>query len=150
MTDAQYSSDTGSRGRTGRRGEPDHRARHTGDALLAPVAGGPAEWDSADAGHRAGVHARGEHQRDQFRDSLGVAGHVSALDGGQDFPSGDHQLVADRDVRVGLIGRQLHDEQHGVLVRVDEATAITYATTRATVGGTTMQYSLDLSCEQLV
>jgi len=113
MTDAQYSSDTGSRGRTGRRGEPDHRARHTGDALLAPVAGGPAEWDSADAGHRAGVHARGEHQRDQFRDSLGVAGHVSALDGGQDFPSGDHQLVADRDVRVGLIGRQLHDEQHG-------------------------------------
>ena len=37
-----------------------------------------------------------------------------------------------------------------VLVRVDEATAITYATTRATVGGTTMQYSLDVSCEQIV
>jgi hypothetical protein len=36
------------------------------------------------------------------------------------------------------------------LVRVDEATAITYATTRATAGGTTMQYSLDVSCEQLV
>ncbi len=37
-----------------------------------------------------------------------------------------------------------------VLVRVDEATAITYATTRATAGGTTMQYSLDVSCEQIV
>jgi hypothetical protein len=37
-----------------------------------------------------------------------------------------------------------------VLVRVDEATAITYATTYASAGGTTMQYSLDVSCEQLV
>ena len=37
-----------------------------------------------------------------------------------------------------------------ILVRVDEATAITYATTRATAGGTTMQYSLDVSCEQIV
>ena len=37
-----------------------------------------------------------------------------------------------------------------VLVRVDEATAITYATTYASAGGTTMQYSLDLSCEQIV
>ena len=36
-----------------------------------------------------------------------------------------------------------------VLARVDEATAITYATTRATVGGTTMQYDLDVSCEQV-
>ena len=36
------------------------------------------------------------------------------------------------------------------LVRVDEATAITYATTYASAGGTTMQYSLDVSCEQLV
>ena len=34
-----------------------------------------------------------------------------------------------------------------VLARVDEATAITYATTRATAGGTTMQYDLDVSCE---
>jgi hypothetical protein len=37
-----------------------------------------------------------------------------------------------------------------ILVRVDEATAITYATTYASAGGTTMQYSLDVSCEQLV
>jgi hypothetical protein len=37
-----------------------------------------------------------------------------------------------------------------VLVRVDEATAITYATTHVSVGGTTMQYSLDVSCEQIV
>jgi hypothetical protein len=34
-----------------------------------------------------------------------------------------------------------------VLARVDEATAITYATTYASAGGTTMQYSLDVSCE---
>ena len=37
-----------------------------------------------------------------------------------------------------------------ILVRVDEATAITYGTTYASVGGTTMQYELDVSCEQLV
>ena len=37
-----------------------------------------------------------------------------------------------------------------VLVRVDESTAITYATTYVSVGGTTMQYSLDVSCEQIV
>ena len=36
------------------------------------------------------------------------------------------------------------------LVRVDEATAITYATTYVTAGGTTMQYSLDVCCEQVV
>ena len=36
------------------------------------------------------------------------------------------------------------------LVRVDEATAITYGTTYASAGGMTMQYDLDLSCEQLV
>ena len=34
-----------------------------------------------------------------------------------------------------------------VLARVDEATAITYATTYASAGGTTMQYDLDVSCE---
>jgi hypothetical protein len=34
-----------------------------------------------------------------------------------------------------------------VLARVDEATAITYATTYVSAGGTTMQYSLDVSCE---
>ena len=37
-----------------------------------------------------------------------------------------------------------------VLVRVDEATAITYATTHVSVGGTKMQYSLDVCCEQVV
>jgi hypothetical protein len=36
------------------------------------------------------------------------------------------------------------------LVRVDEATAITYATTYASVGGVTMQYQLDVLCEQVV
>jgi len=36
------------------------------------------------------------------------------------------------------------------LVRVDEATAITYATTYVSVGGTKMQYSLDVCCEQVV
>ena len=36
------------------------------------------------------------------------------------------------------------------LVRVDEATAITYATTYASVGGVTMQYQLDVTCEQVV
>jgi len=113
MTDAQYSADTGSRGRTGRGGEPDHWARHAGDAVLAPVDGRSAEWDAADAGHRAGVHARDVDQRDEFRDSLGVTGRVSALDGSQDFPSGDDQFVPDRDVRVGLVGSRLHDEQHG-------------------------------------
>jgi hypothetical protein len=34
-----------------------------------------------------------------------------------------------------------------VLARVDEATAITYATTYVSAGGTTMQYDLDVSCE---
>jgi hypothetical protein len=33
---------------------------------------------------------------------------------------------------------------------VDEATAITYATTYASVGGVTMQYQLDVLCEQVV
>jgi hypothetical protein len=37
-----------------------------------------------------------------------------------------------------------------ILVRVDESTAITYATTHVSVGGTTMQYSLDVCCEQVV
>jgi hypothetical protein len=113
MTDAQHSADTGGRSRTGRGGEPDHRARHAGDAVLAPVAGRPAEWDAADAGHRAGVHARGVDQRDEFCDPVSVTGRVSALDGSQDFPSGDDQFVPDRDVRVDLRGGQLHDEQHG-------------------------------------
>jgi hypothetical protein len=36
------------------------------------------------------------------------------------------------------------------LVRVDEATAITYATTYVSVGGVTMQYQLDVLCEQVV
>jgi hypothetical protein len=36
------------------------------------------------------------------------------------------------------------------LVRVDEATAITYATTYASVGGVTMQYQLDVLCEQVM
>jgi len=36
------------------------------------------------------------------------------------------------------------------LVRVDEATAITYATTYVSVGGVTMQYQLDVTCEQVV
>ena len=35
------------------------------------------------------------------------------------------------------------------LVRVDEATAITYATTYVSVGAVTMQYSLDVLCEQV-
>jgi hypothetical protein len=37
-----------------------------------------------------------------------------------------------------------------ILVRVDEATAITYATTYVSVGPTKMQYSLDVCCEQVV
>lgn len=113
MTDAQHSTDTGSGGRTGRRGGPDLRARDASYAVLAPVDGGPTEWDAADAGHRAGVHAGGVDQRDEFRDSVGVTGRVSALDGSQDFSGSDHQFVADRDVRVDRGGRQLHDEQHG-------------------------------------
>jgi len=36
------------------------------------------------------------------------------------------------------------------LVRVDDATAITYATTYVSVGGVTMQYQLDVTCEQVV
>jgi len=36
------------------------------------------------------------------------------------------------------------------LVRVDEATAITYATTYVSVGAVTMQYQLDVTCEQVV
>lgn len=36
------------------------------------------------------------------------------------------------------------------LVRVDEATAITYATTYVSVGAVTMQYQLDVLCEQVV
>ena len=35
------------------------------------------------------------------------------------------------------------------LVRVDEATAITYATTYVSVGAVTMQYQLDVLCEQV-
>ena len=35
------------------------------------------------------------------------------------------------------------------LVRVDEATAITYATTYASAGAVTMQYTLDVLCEQV-
>ncbi len=35
------------------------------------------------------------------------------------------------------------------LVRVDDGSTITYATSFASSGGTTMQYSLDLSCEQI-
>ena len=97
---------------TGRE-EPDFRSRHAGDAVLAAVTRGSGERDTASAGHRTGVHASGIDQRDEFRDSLGVTGYVSALDGSQDFPSGDDQFVPDRDVRVGLVGRQLHDEQHG-------------------------------------
>lgn len=36
------------------------------------------------------------------------------------------------------------------LVRVDEATAITYATTYVSVGAVTMRYTLDVLCEQVV
>ena len=36
------------------------------------------------------------------------------------------------------------------LARVDEATAITYATTYVSVGAVTMQYQLDVTCEQVV
>lgn len=36
------------------------------------------------------------------------------------------------------------------LVRVDAATAITYATTYASAGATAMQYRLDVLCEQVV
>ena len=36
------------------------------------------------------------------------------------------------------------------LVRVDAATAITYATTYASTGATTMQYHLDVLCEQVI
>jgi len=36
------------------------------------------------------------------------------------------------------------------LVRVDKATAITYATTYVSVGATAMQYRLDVLCEQVV
>ena len=97
---------------TGRE-ERDFRSRHAGDAVLAPVSGRPAEHDAASTGHRAGVRAGDGDQRDRLRDSLGVTGHVSALDGSQDFPGGDNQFVPDRDVRVGLVGRQLHDKQHG-------------------------------------
>jgi len=33
---------------------------------------------------------------------------------------------------------------------VDDATTMTYATTYASVGATTMQYRLDVVCEQLI
>ena len=36
------------------------------------------------------------------------------------------------------------------LARVDEDAAITYATTHVSVGGTKMQYDLDVCCEQVV
>ena len=36
------------------------------------------------------------------------------------------------------------------IISVDDATTITYATTYASVGATTMQYRLDVVCEQVV
>ena len=37
-----------------------------------------------------------------------------------------------------------------VLVRVDQDSSITYATTYASSGGTTMQYRVDVTCEQIL
>ena len=37
-----------------------------------------------------------------------------------------------------------------VLVRVDQDSSITYATTYASSGGTTMQYRVDVTCEQVL
>jgi hypothetical protein len=37
-----------------------------------------------------------------------------------------------------------------VLVRVDQNSSITYATTYASSGGTSMQYRLDVTCEQIL
>tara|TARA_R110000787_G_scaffold39857_1_gene99495 strand:+ start:3017 stop:3499 length:483 start_codon:yes stop_codon:yes gene_type:complete len=37
-----------------------------------------------------------------------------------------------------------------ILVRVDEGSTITYATSYASSGGTTMQYRIDVMCEQVV
>jgi GNAT superfamily N-acetyltransferase len=110
---AHNSPDTADRCRDAGHGGSDLGSRHTGDAVLAAVTRGSGERDTASAGHRTGVHASGIDQRDEFRDSLGVTGYVSALDGSQDFPSGDDQFVPDRDIRVGLVGGELHDEQHG-------------------------------------
>ena len=52
-------------------------------------------------------------------------------------------------ITVALLGLTATVGSGSVIVRIDQATAITFATTYASVGGTPMQYRLDMAVEQL-
>jgi hypothetical protein len=132
-----------------------------GDAVLAVGLGRPGQYHPAPDRHGDGLDASRVHWHDELRDLGRAAGGVSPVDGGPDQSSGHDQFVVDGDVWLDRDGgvydeqRGDHGQHHGddrqsdVSGAGDEATAITYATTYVSVGAVTMQYQLDVLCEQV-